>query len=77
MRKRDRSGTYTYQQTSQTSLTGRSPESLTPHQKQEMERKKRIQEKIAEFRLIRFQKEQEKIKAQQEEAENERMKLLK
>lgn len=42
-----------------------------------MERKKRIQEKIAEFRLIRFQKEQEKIKAQQEEAENERMKLLK
>jgi len=26
-----------------------------------MERKKRIQEKIAEFRLIRFQEEQEKI----------------
>ena len=61
MRKRDRSGNYTYGQTSNVSLTGRSPESLTPQQKLEMERKKRIQERIAEFRLIKFQKEQEKI----------------
>lgn len=41
-----------------------------------MERKKRIQEKIAEFRLIRFEKEQDKVKKNQEEAEIERQKLL-
>ena len=59
VRKRDRSGNYTFQQSSQADL--KSPESLTPNQKIEMERKKRIQEKITEFRLIRFQKEQEKV----------------
>ena len=42
-----------------------------------MERKQRIQEKIAEFRLIRFQKEQEKVRAEEDEAEAERTKLQK
>ena len=40
-----------------------------------MERKQRIQEKIAEFRLIRFQKEQEKVRKEEEEADAERIKL--
>ena len=40
-----------------------------------MERKRRIQEKIAEFRLMRFQKEHDKIKKEQEEAEAEKLKL--
>lgn len=58
-----------------TSLHGEGHD-LSPNQKVEMERKQRIQEKIAEFRLIRFQKEQEKVKKQQEEAEAERVKLI-
>jgi len=41
-----------------------------------MERKKRIQEKIAEFRLIRFQKEHEKLRKEQEDAEEEKLKLI-
>ena len=41
-----------------------------------MERKKRIQEKIAEFRLIRFQKEHEKLRKEQEDAEEEKLKLM-
>lgn len=40
-----------------------------------MERKKRIQEKIAEFRLIRFQKEQDKLRKEHEDAAAERDKL--
>jgi len=41
-----------------------------------MERKKRIQEKIAEFRLIRNQKEHEKLRKEQEDAEEEKLKLI-
>ena len=48
---------------------------MSPHQKTEMERKQRIQEKSAEFRLIRFQKEAEKVQKEQDEAEMERSKL--
>ena len=48
---------------------------MSPNQKVEMERKQRIQEKIAEFRLIRFQKEAEKVQKEQDEAEMERTKL--
>ena len=39
---------------------------MSPKQKVEMERKQRIQEKIAEFRLIRFQKEAEKVQEEQD-----------
>ena len=53
VRKRDRSGGFTYQKGSVASLNGTTKE-MSPEQKQEMEKKKRIQEKIAEFRLIRF-----------------------
>ena len=34
-----------------------------------------MQEKIAEFRLIRFQKEHDKLKKEQEDADAEKMKL--
>ena len=42
-----------------------------------MERKQRVQEKIAEFRFIRFQNAAEKMKKEQEDAENERIRLIK
>ena len=57
MRTRDRSGGYNYHKASMASLRSKNPEDLSPSQKIELERKQRIQEKIAEFRLIRFQKE--------------------
>ena len=76
MRTRDRTGGYTYAKGSVASLHTKSPDDLSPTQKVELERKQRIQEKIAEFRLIRFQKEQEKVNKQNEEAENEKNKLL-
>ena len=57
MRKRDRSGGYNYTKASMASLHAKSPDDLSPMQREELERKQRIQEKIAEFRLIRFQKE--------------------
>ena len=57
VRTRDRSGGYNYHKASIASLRSKNPEDLSPSQKIELERKQRIQEKIAEFRLIRFQKE--------------------
>ncbi len=65
VRKRDRTGAYTYQRNGSIGdgkggREGRN--SISPKHKQEMERKQQIQEKIAEFRLIRFQKEHEKVK---------------
>ena len=61
MRTRDKTGGYTYTKDSIASLHAAGRDDMSPNQKQEMERKQRIQEKIAEFRLIRFQKEAEKV----------------
>ena len=60
MRTRDKSGGYNYTKGSVANLMEKEDE-LPANQKIEMERKQRMQEKIAEFRLIRFQKESDKI----------------
>ena len=73
IRVRDKSGGYTYQE------GGKSPRGsngeMSPSQKRELERKNRIQQKIADFRMLKYQQEQDKLNKQEEEAEKKRKDL--
>lgn len=60
---------------SMTSLLAKDPNTLSPRQKREVERKNRIQERIAEFRMLKVQKEAEKMQKVADDAEAERIKL--
>ena len=57
VRTRNRQGGFNYNTGSLASLKEKNPESLSPRQRNEIEKQKRIQEKIAEFRLIKFSRE--------------------
>ena len=72
VRTRNRQGGFNYKTGSLASLRDKNPESLSPRQRSEIEKQNRIQEKIAEFRLIKFAREQEKIKKQLDDANAER-----
>ena len=45
---------------------------MSPRQRKELEKKNRVQQKIAEFRMLKYQREQERLRKEEEEAEEQR-----
>ena len=45
---------------------------MSPSQQKELEKKNRVQQKIAEFRMLKYQREQERLRKEEDEAEEQR-----
>ena len=48
---------------------------MSPGQRRALEKKNKTQQKIAEFRMLKYQREQEKLQKEDEDAEEQRRKL--
>ena len=79
VRVRDKAGGYQY--VSAASLHGSNSNSpgrngeMSPAQRRALEKKNKTQQKIAEFRMLKYQREQEKLQKEEEDAEEQRRKL--
>ena len=75
VRVRNKAGGYQYISAGSLNESAGKAGDMSPRQRRELEKKNRVQQKIAEFRMLKYQREQEKLRKEEEEAEAQRQKL--